>query len=191
MTSIRNHLPISKDAEDFMKKNYAKWRGLARHYCAHNKLHGEENDLLHDVLVSLLTTNRAIINELFAKKHNDTNQLDLYVMKMIKLNAYSPNAPYQQKLKRLKEDKFNSQKASTSKQTENEQFNTYDALKKIQKLLPSIEVNIYLIKVFEWRLSGESFKDWKGKESLTSLYRMYKIVENKLKLALKKQKLKA
>ncbi|MFC2112112.1 hypothetical protein ACFLTA_02495 [Bacteroidota bacterium] len=85
---------MTSKINQYITKRYYRWLDYARYHASLVKLSDQAEDILHEVLVSLINKDPDKLQELFNNKKDQYTELDFYVLKMIKLNAYSPTAPF-------------------------------------------------------------------------------------------------
>ncbi|MFV0522524.1 MAG: hypothetical protein ACK5MI_08900 [Mangrovibacterium sp.] len=153
--------------KDYLEQQYPHWLSYAAFHCRRISFIDEPADLLHEVMVNLLTTNKVLIPKLYQHEENGVRALHKYVLKMIKLNVYSPNSPYRRKLdaERLDLSSFHKIKRDT-----NYLAARYDDLKlRMSKHKLSEEEQQLLL----WRLGGESLQSWPGNAPRHLVYRRF------------------
>ncbi len=166
---------IEREIQIYLEQHYKQWLSYARFHCRHIQFIDEPADLLHEVLICLLTTNKVLIPKLYChKEENGERALHKYVLKMIKLNVYSPSSPYQRKLKAERLELTSLQKV---KQDTNYLAARYDELKQRMQRLHLTEDEQRLML---WRLGGESLQSFPTKMPRHKVYRQFARVFNKL-----------
>lgn len=83
---------------------YENWHDYARHVALVHHFEGWEDDLLNDVICDLLQKDPDKLNELYTRRTKmyvngkQTTELDKFVLKMLKINASSPVAPFRKNI---------------------------------------------------------------------------------------------
>ncbi|MFV0365195.1 MAG: hypothetical protein ACK5JS_01665 [Mangrovibacterium sp.] len=99
----------------YLEERYPHWLAYTAFHCKRVDFADVACDLLHDMLEKLLTVNRVLLEKYYYAIDDDgVRVLHKYVLKMIKLNLYSPTSPYQrgikaQRLELLTETKLKAQ----------------------------------------------------------------------------------
>ena len=81
----------------YINKRYDRWLDYAVYHCAHAGMTDEANDVLNEVLYSVLKKDPSELTRLLSLKKNGYTELDFFVLRMIKLNATSDTSPYRSK----------------------------------------------------------------------------------------------
>lgn len=92
------------EINEYITKRYDRWLDYAEYHCSHAGIPDEANDVLNEVLCSLLAKDQTFITRLLHSKKNGYTELDFFVLRMIKLNACSPTSPYQSRYKGIPTD---------------------------------------------------------------------------------------
>ena len=83
--------------EKYIGRRYERWLDYAVYHCGLAGIPDEANDVLNEVLCSLLQKDDAKLQQLLSAKKNGCTELDFFVLKMIKLNVTSDTSPYRSK----------------------------------------------------------------------------------------------
>ncbi len=95
---------MTNQIDEYINQRYPYWLDYATYHAALAQLHDQGGDLLHTVLESLLKKDSEYLRGLLEKKKQGYTELDFFILRMIKLNAHSPTAPYRHKNKVLPRD---------------------------------------------------------------------------------------
>lgn len=88
------------ELKKYIAFRYCNWLDYARQMAKENHFTGMEDDLLHDVLIDVLNKNQEKIKGMFERKTTmlvngePTTELDKFILRMLKVNAFSPVAPF-------------------------------------------------------------------------------------------------
>jgi len=75
--------------DDYITKCYTRWLDYARYHASLASIPDQAEDVLNEVLVSLLEKKVSKLTSLLNEKKDQYTGLDFYVLRMIKLNAHS------------------------------------------------------------------------------------------------------
>nr|WP_319512247.1 hypothetical protein [uncultured Draconibacterium sp.] len=189
---------------DYIKKRYPMWLDHAEYHCNLQGIHDEANDVLNEVLVSLLNRGEAWLLQMcntkakYGKFPNSDPymEMDIYVLRMIQLNIKSPTSPYQNKYKSSNDRlKINTDIDFTRLIVEDEIIDTNDdpaeSLKRhklIMWVFRSLDLTAFERKVFEHRfVMEELMRTWPGPEGKKQCYDAYNRVSDAIKIILYRQ----
>lgn len=88
------------EVKRYINKRYNNWLDFAKHMAKIHQFDGMADDLLHDVIIDILNKDTEKIRGLFARKTTKiidgepTTELDKFVLRMLRVNAFSPVAPF-------------------------------------------------------------------------------------------------
>lgn len=88
------------EVKQYMNKRYNNWLDFAKHMAKIHSFDGLADDLLHDVIIDILNKDPEKIRGLFARKTTKiidgepTTELDKFALRMLRVNAFSPVAPF-------------------------------------------------------------------------------------------------
>lgn len=103
--------PTMEDVKRYANERYPRWLDHAQYHCIQQGIPDEANDVLNEVLASIFAKDEDYVIKLYSKpgkgkKGEVYTELDFYVLRMIRLNSYSPTSPYQSKYKKIKKLKI-------------------------------------------------------------------------------------
>lgn len=174
----------------YIASKYKYWLKYSQYYCELCGIGDEYEDVLNEVLLSLLQKPEEKVNHLLSSKKGQYTELYFYVLRMIKLNASSQTSPYQNKYKAIPFDSsINYTELEISDVPYDDELeNEYliDRIHKIRDIINRIGLSEKQIALLEFRFfqSGE-FKDWKGTESIKELYDQYSKIMDVIKRKIK------
>lgn len=176
---------MNPEIDAYIEKRYERWLDHSRHHCNLNGLNDESVDLLNEVLLSLLSKDKAKIQAMYDKKKGKYRELDFYILKMIQLNAKSPLAPYRWKYKTNHRDENIDISRLKIEEIEYEGDMNSELFSNIEIAFKECYFSDYATKIFEWQfINKREFKDWPGKESTKSIFSKYrkiiKLVKNRI-----------
>lgn len=171
------------EINEYITKRYDRWLDYAEYHCSHAGIPDEANDVLNEVLCSLLTKDPTFIIRLLHSKKNGYTELDFFVLRMIKLNACSPTSPYQSRYKVIPTDENVDYSRIELPDEDEEQFDRagdiLDKVHLVRNILDSINLSPLARRVFQYRFfEGGDFKEWPGKEDMRDLYEIYNKVQS-------------
>lgn len=84
------------EVKEYIGKAYNRYLDYARYQCSQVGIPDEAEDLLGEVLLNILQKEEELLKGLYAKKNskNEFNQLDNFVLSVIKVNVMSDTATY-------------------------------------------------------------------------------------------------
>lgn len=169
----------------FIEKRYSKWLDYSQYHCEVSGMHGEATDVLNEVMCSLWQKDLCKLERLINTKKNGYSELDFFVLRMIKLNIYSPTSPYQNKYRSaLTDDNVDCAILDTLSDEEEEGDDGYliDKFRLVRDSVEELDLSPIAKKVFEFRfLQDQHFSDWPGPETLKQLYEIYNAVLDMIK----------
>lgn len=83
----------------YIEKRYERWADYSTYHCTKAGIAGESVDILNEVILALLQKEDCKLEMLMNAKKGQYTELDFFVLRMIKLNVYSPTSPYQSRYK--------------------------------------------------------------------------------------------
>lgn len=88
------------EVKRYINQRYNNWLDFAKHMAKIHQFEGLAADLLHDVIIDILNKDPEKIRGLFDRKTTKivdgqpTTELDKFVLRMLRVNAFSPVAPF-------------------------------------------------------------------------------------------------
>jgi len=175
---------------NYITKRYERWLDYARYHCGLCGIADESEDVLNEVILSLLQKNSEYLMKLLESKSGQYTELDYYVLRMIKLNASSPTSPYQSKYKPIPADaNIDYSMLDIEDNVDDDPDRSGYVLDKMHKIRETIEELGFSEKamaVFEFRFFQDgAFKEWDGDESIKELYDLYSRIINVVRKKIK------
>ncbi|WP_042369577.1 hypothetical protein [Bacteroides neonati] len=178
---LRGRLEIAR----FIERRYSKWLDYSRYHCELSGMRGEATDVLNEVMCSLWQKELWRLERLVNTKRNGYSELDFFVLRMIKLNIYSPTSPYQNKYKSaLVDENVDCSILDTLPDEDEDSDDGYliDKFRLIRDAVEDLELSPMARKVFDFRFfQDQNFSDWPGPETLKQLYEIYNAVLDMIK----------
>ena len=169
---------LSKEIEKYISKRYERWLDYARYHCGLCGIVDESEDVLNEVVLSLLKKSETKLEQLFASKKGQYTELDFYVLRMIKLNASSPTSPYQSKYKAIPVDVNVDYSRLEIEDCCEESFDHASYILRrrndLREITEEMGFSSEAMEILEFRFfqNGE-FKEWDGDASTKRLYDIY------------------
>ncbi|NLO71982.1 MAG: hypothetical protein GX102_13765 [Porphyromonadaceae bacterium] len=168
---------MTSEINNYISKRYERWLDYSEYHCTHAGIADEALDVLNEVLCSLLQKNEKFLLSLLHKKSGQYTELDYYVLRMIKLNATSLTSPYRQKYSAIPRDE-NGYCFENIPDVDYEEVDTPAEImrmtNKVREAVEALNLSEKHRKIFDFKFfQAESFRDWKGTESISELYKEY------------------
>lgn len=178
------------EVRKYIEKRYQRWLDYSTWHCCNAGMQGQECDVLNEVMLSLLNKSEQKLNSLYETKKGQYRELDFFVLRMLKLNIYSPLSPYRYKNKpickncNIKLENIDIEDAEYD-ESDNPQM-ILNKFRLIETTLESLNLSDYAKRVFRFKfIQGQALCEWNGPEPLDELYRTYnkvkKILRDKIK----------
>jgi len=173
---------VSAAVNNYIGKRYDRWLDYASYHCGIVGIPDEANDVLNEVLYSLLQKSDKLLERLLSTKKNGYTELDFFVLRMIKLNATSPTSPYQSKYKRIPSDDNVDYTVLEIEDAPTESVDdpgiTLERMHQVRDVFESLDLSPLAKRVFEFHFFQDSnFSDWDGEETQKQLYEIYNKVQ--------------
>lgn len=175
------------EINDYIEKRYGNWLDFSRYHCTKAGMEDESIDVLDEVIISLLQKDKSNLLRMIQtpSKCKRFQELDIFVLRMIRLNIYSPTSPYQSKYKpipRANKDLMRLNIAEVVEESMDTPAFILERFRQVRIILDSLNLSPRARAVFDHKFTnGLSFHDWTGPEDLKELYTTYKKVENMIK----------
>ena len=173
----------STEINNYITKRYDRWLDYARYHCTLHGILNEAEDILNEVILSLLQKSDKKLDSLISSKQGQYTELDFYVLRMIKLNVSSPTSPYQSKYKQIPVDSnidFSLLEIENNSIEEPDR-SAYilDRMHEIRDIIEKMGFSEKAMAVFEFRFFQDGvFKEWDGDMNIKELYDLYsKIID--------------
>lgn len=168
----------STEINNYIEKRYGRWLEYTTYHCSRNGIKDEANDVLNEVLCSLLQKNEKFLNRLLDTKKNGYTELDFFVLRMIKLNVTSSTSPYQSKYKAIPADGNVDYTCLEIEDIMEDQTDkskiVLDEIHQVREAFESLDLSPLAKRIFEFHFfQNENFCDWPGKETQNQLYEIY------------------
>ena len=170
-----------QQVHSYINRRYPRFMDYANFHCKQANIH-DPTDVLHTVLLSLLQKDKNTLIKLYQTKRGQYKVIDFMILRMIKLNVYSPTSPYRWKNKILAKDDVDFSRLKIVDVEEEQEDKPAIVLKEmrlIRYVFSAIKSDLSEIekKAFEFRfIQGESFKSWPGPELYSKLDQRYHFV---------------
>lgn len=171
---------IESAVKEYATARYGSWLDFAVFHCSRIGIEDEAVDVLNEVILSLLQKDEANLNRLLStpSKCGKYMEVDILVLRMIKLNVYSATSPYQHKYKKIPVDREVKWERLQIIDQEYEETDQPAIIMKKMRLVRWVVAGLDLTdlerQVFEYYFfEGEAFSQWPGPETPSSLYKIY------------------
>lgn len=169
---------MNPNIKDYIKAQYFVWLKCAKWHCKRAKMGDEASDLLHEVLEKLITTNKVLLERLFNAQDEMGRELDRYVVKMIKLNVYSPSSPYLRARRLGLKERDVGVRLFRIKEKQNDYLSAhYEA---IRQLMIDKKFDEESQRLVLWRLGGETLDSYPSDEPRHCVYRRFRCLYEQL-----------
>lgn len=170
-----------KRIDEYITSAYSRLLDYSTYHCTKQGLVDEEVDVLNEVLVDVLRKDEDFILALInSKKPDGWCEMDYFLLDMIRTYTMSDTAPYRHKYK----NKFYSDENTTDlsrlniideeDESPDRAAVIFSQMEEIRSTLDKLGLSPKAKEIFSWKFfAGESFTDWKGKESKSELYDTY------------------
>jgi len=171
----------------YIEKRYNSWLDYSKYHCTKKGIEGESIDILDEVIISLLSKDESNLLRMCRteSKCGRFMELDIFVLRMIRLNIYSPTSPYQSKYKpipRANKDLMRLNIADVEQDQADRAEMILERFKLVRIILDELSLSKKARKIFDHKFTnGLSFHEWTGTEDMKELYTTYKKVENLIK----------
>lgn len=166
------------EINDYITKRYRNWLDSAKYRCKMAGIPDEAEDVLQEVVCSLLQKDNALLVGMLNRKKDNYTELDWFVIRMIELNATSPTSPYRHKTRRGNIDRdvdFQRLEIEDISDDETDKAGRIlTQMDQVRLVYESMQLSESSKRIFEYRFfHHEDFADWPGKESQKFLYDTY------------------
>ena len=179
---------MNSEVSKYIESRYQRWLDFSKYHCSLKGIEDESIDVLNEVILSILNRNE---NWLYQKCTTSSKcgrymEIDVYVLRLIRLNIYSPTSPYQSRYKpiQIAED-INFSRLKIEDIENNQDDKPAEILEKFHKvriIIEDLNLSEKARSIFDFRFfNGEPWKDWPGPESQNELYDTYKKVVRLIK----------
>ncbi len=171
-----------RKVREYINERYPRWLDYAQYHCAQKGIPDEAYDVLNEVLVSLLKRDQKWLNEMCSidSTYGGYKQIDIYVLRMIRLNVFSPTSPYQNRYKSIPASDVDFSRLNIADEESHSDDRPAEILGKmhlVREAFESLDLSEKARKVFEHRFFlGLPFSQWNGPEGKKELYDIYNAV---------------
>lgn len=174
---------MNPEINTYIELRYPRWLDYACYHCVHAKMNNEATDVLNEVIISLLEKDEIKVLKMLNSHKGKYRELDFFVLRMIKLNVYSPTSPYQSKYKQaktvteIKLHRLNIPEVEI--EDEDRPGRILEQFNQVREIYNNLNLSDKAKKIFMHRFfMGLPFSQWDGPETKKELYETYnKIVE--------------
>lgn len=169
---------MDAELKDYISKRYNRWFDYASFHCAQAGIVDQSNDVLNEVMISLLEKDSRKLERLYNTKKGQYRELDFFILRMIKLNIYSPTSPYQNKYKPIPANTdIDYRKLNIIDSEEEEVDRPAEILAQfnlVREIFDQLHLSSKAKHVFEHRFFQDCpFSEWRGTEGKKELYEIY------------------
>jgi hypothetical protein len=168
-----------ESAIKYIGERYDRLLDYARYQSAQAGIPELYIDLLNEVLLNVLQKDSKLLDKLYLKSKGKYNDLDFFILRMIKLNAHSLLSPFRWKNRSGNIDKsVNWERLKIIDQQPVDEVDKSEILLKEYRLVvwiyKGLNLNELEKSVFEYRfINNEPLSQWTGPETLKKLYVTY------------------
>jgi len=161
---------ISESISNYINNRYNRWQDYSMYHAKLAGIPDESGDILNEVLVSLLKKDPDHLQNLLDKKKQGYTELDFFILRMIKLNAYSITSPYRHKTKDVPKDKNKDPWTMEIEEEPEDQADrnaeTLQLWRKARDIYEDLDIPDRDKEIFSWRFFADnSLRSWPGPES--------------------------
>jgi hypothetical protein len=197
MISLQINNSNSGDVRKYIEKRYERWLEFSKFECTKAGMQDESGDVLNDVIIQLSKKDEDYLTRLCRtpSKCGKYKEIDILVLRMVKLNIFSPLSPYQWKCRpkcfKKVDENINLSKLNIIDEYPDEVDTPALTLKQfrlIRWIFYGLELTELERAVLEYRfIQGLPFSEWPGPEKSKRLYAIYNSVINTIHSILYKQ----
>ena len=178
---------MTPEINNYIEKRYSNWLDYSKYHCKKAGIEDESLDILDEVIISLLQKDESNLLRMIQapSKCGKFMELDIFVLRMIRLNIYSPTSPYQSRYKPIPRANKDLMRLNIADVTEDDNDRPALILKRfklVRSILDELNLSPKARAIFDHKFTnGLSFHEWTGEGDLKELYTTYKKVENMIK----------
>lgn len=169
----------------FIEQRYSNWLDYAEYQSKRKGIPDQAMDVLNEVIADLLKKDeKRLVRMIYkASKCGKYKELDIYVLRMIRLNIFSPTSPYQSRYKSIpcdvEIDLSKLRIVDELSTLEDKPAELLDKFHQVEEAFEALNLSIKAKDIFEHRFfHGLPFTKWEGEETKKELYEIYnKVVE--------------
>ena len=181
------------EINNYIEKRYGRWLDYSTYHCTQAGIADESIDVLNEVIVALLQKEDCKLISLMNSKKCHYTELDFYVLRMIKLNIYSPTSPYQSKYRPMPSANIDIRRLNIEDIIESDEdtpARVLEQFEQVREAFESLNLSPKAKRIFEHKFFCDlPFSDWKGPETKKQLYETYSQVIQLIKAKIFKKTL--
>ncbi len=181
---------------NYIEQHYQNWLDYTFFHCSQNEMQDETYDLLNEVILALLSKDPVKLKNMVEvpSKCGRYKLIDIYVLRMIKLNVYSKTSPYQSKFKKGKlvdDVDFSRLKIIDEPDDQDDKpERIFSQTSQVRSIVGNLNLSTEAMAIFEHRfIHNLPFSEWPGPEPKKELYETYNKVVQLIKAKLKGESL--
>lgn len=172
---------ISESISNYINKRYPRYSDYSEYHAKLAGIPDESGDILNTVLVSLLQKDPDRMEALLRKKKQGFTELDFFILRMIKLNAYSMTSPYRHSTKAVPRDKnkdpWTMEILDEKESQADRSVETLQLWKKARDIFEDLDIPDRDKEIFSWKFFADnSLISWPGPESYPNVCNTFKQV---------------
>lgn len=169
---------MDAEVKDYISKRYNRWFDYASFHCSQAGICDQANDILNEVMVSLLEKDSRKLERLLNTKKGQYRELDFFILRMIKLNVYSPTSPYQSKFKPIPANTDIDYRKLNIIDSDDEEIDRPAEIlaqfNMVREIFDQLHLSNKAKQIFEHRFFNDlPFSEWEGPEGKKELYEIY------------------
>lgn len=184
---------MNPEISKYLEKRYERWLDYAKYHSLKKGCEDQANDILNEVMVSLLQKEHKKIECLYSIKKGQYRELDFYILRMIKLNIYSPTSPYQNKYKKASVSEIELCRLNIADEDyvdDDKPGRIFNQYSQVREVFENLNLSEKAKRIFHHRfIMGLSFSEWEGPESKNEFYDTYNRIIDLIKMKLYKRSL--
>lgn len=181
---------MTPEINTYIEKRYSSWLDYSKYHCTKANIEDESLDVLDEVIISLLQKDKVNLLRMLQtpSKCGKFMELDIFVLRMIRLNIYSPTSPYQSRYKPIPKANKDLSRLNVADNIDEETDHAgyvFDRMSEIRQVIESMGFSEKAMAIFEYRFFEDgSVKDCthlgKPKEIYCIYGRIMKLLKKKI-----------
>jgi hypothetical protein len=172
---------MAPEINNYITKRYERWLDYSKYKCSKAELHGQEYDVLDEVLLNILKKDEQfllkLINTKKVQKGVEYSEFDFFLLRAIDLNVNSETSPYRHKNKPIPRANVEVSRLKILDLQEEETDHAgyvLDRMHQIRNVIDEMGFSEKAMAIFEFKFfNDEKFGDWPGPETKRELYCIY------------------
>lgn len=169
---------MDTEIREYISNSYDRFLEYSKYHCTRVGIVDQSNDVLNEVMISLLEKDSWKLERLYNTKKGQYRELDFFILRMIKLNIYSPTSPYQNKYKPIPANTdIDYRKLNIIDSEEEEIDRPAEILAQfnlVREIFDQLHLSSKAKEIFEHRFFQDCpFSEWRGTEGKKELYEIY------------------